>query len=330
MQVRQSSAGHDSELRRRLYREMARLRRLEERIAALYPEQEMRCPVHLSIGQEAVAVGACAALEREDKVMSAHRSHGHYLAKGGDMKAMLAELYGKATGCCGGKGGSMHLVDLDAGFAGATPIVGSTIPIAVGLAFAAKLRGERTVTTVFFGEAATEEGVFSEAILFAALKRLPIVFVCENNLYSVYSPMSVRQPPERDICAIATANGLAASSGDGNDVEEVYRETSAAVERARNGEGPSLLLFDTYRWLEHCGPYYDNHLPYREESEFETWQLRDPVAAYRGRLLEEGGAEPDELEREDAAIEAEIDDAVRFAQESPEPTPEAFAAHVYA
>src|SRR5579859_6536135 len=185
------------DLQRRLYRGLLRLRLVEERIAELYPEQEMRCPVHLSIGQEAVAVGVCDHLEPADQALSGHRSHGHYLAKGGDLRAMLAELYGRETGCARGKGGSMHLVDLEAGFLGATPIVASTIPIAVGVAFAARLRGQPLVTVAFFGEGATEEGVFHEAANFAALHRLAVVFVCENNLYSVYSPLEVRQPAGR-------------------------------------------------------------------------------------------------------------------------------------
>jgi len=176
------------------YSEMLRLRLVEEAIVNAYSDQEMRCPIHLCIGQEAIAVGVCAALEQSDYVMSNHRSHGHYLAKGGDLKAMMAELYGKKTGCTSGKGGSMHLVDLENGFLGAVPIVSGIIPVACGTAFASQMKNEKRVTTVFFGDAAVEEGVFCESINFALLKKLPVVFVCENNLYSVYSPMSVRQP----------------------------------------------------------------------------------------------------------------------------------------
>nr|MDQ3000917.1 thiamine pyrophosphate-dependent dehydrogenase E1 component subunit alpha [Fibrobacterota bacterium] len=171
----------------RLYDEMVRLRLIEERVAELYLEQEMRCPVHLCIGQEGVATGISASLGHQDYAMSGHRSHGHYLAKGGNLNGMMAELYGKVTGTSRGKGGSMHLVDLDVGFLGATPIVASTIPIAVGAAFAASMRGEKRISVVYFGEGATEEGVFHESVSFAMLKKLPVVFVCENNLYSVYS-----------------------------------------------------------------------------------------------------------------------------------------------
>ena len=179
---------------KKLYREMVRIRIVEESIAEHYPEQEMRCPVHFSIGQEAVAVGVCVHLDPSDHVFSNHRSHGHYLAKGGDLKAMVAEIYGKEAGCSRGFGGSMHLLDLKHGFLGAAPIVGSTIPIAVGSALTATVKEEDRVTVVFLGDGATEEGVFSESLNFAALKQLPVVFVCENNLYSVYSPLSVSQP----------------------------------------------------------------------------------------------------------------------------------------
>src|SRR5207249_1080843 len=200
------------------YWNMLRIRLVEERIAEMYPQQEMRCPVHLCIGQEAIAVGVCAALDNTDYVTGGHRSHGHYLAKGGDLKAMVAELYGKATGCCEGKGGSMHLVDLPVGFLGAVPIVGSTIPLAVGAAFGAMMRSEKRVAVPFFGEGATEEGVFHESINFAALKKLPVVFVCENNNYSVYSHISVRQPANREVYSVAEGHGVESLQGDGNDV----------------------------------------------------------------------------------------------------------------
>ncbi|HVX64087.1 MAG TPA: thiamine pyrophosphate-dependent dehydrogenase E1 component subunit alpha, partial [Pirellulales bacterium] len=197
------------ELTRRLYRSMLRIRLIEEGIAAHYAEQQMRCPVHLCIGQEAVAAAVCERLDRADQALSTHRAHGHYLAKGGDLRAMLAEMHGKATGCASGMGGSMHLIDLEAGFLGAAPIVGSTIPIAVGVAFGVSMRRERRVVVAFFGEGATEEGAFHEALDFAALKRLPVLFVCENNLYSVYSPLAVRQSQGRKVHRLAQAHGVA-------------------------------------------------------------------------------------------------------------------------
>lgn len=313
-----------------LYREMLRIRLVEERIADLYGEQEMRCPVHLCIGQEATAVGVCAALEVNDYVFGSHRSHGHYLAKGGDLGSFLAELYGKATGCCRGKGGSMHLIDLSVGFLGAVPIVGSTLPIAVGAAFGSTFADEPRVTAVFFGEGATEEGVFQESLVFAALKNLPVVFVCENNLYSVYSSLTVRQSPDRDITAVATANGVAALYGDGNDVESVYELARRAVETARRGEGPTLLLLDTYRWREHCGPSYDNDLGYRTVEEFEEWRTRCPVETFKARLVERGDLQASEATSMTAEIASEIDDAIRFAKESPFPSEGELFADVYA
>ncbi|MDW8264748.1 MAG: thiamine pyrophosphate-dependent dehydrogenase E1 component subunit alpha [Gemmataceae bacterium] len=320
----------EAELLRRLFVQMLRIRLVEEGIAEHYPAQQMRCPVHLCIGQEAVAVGVCAHLRPQDLVMSGHRSHGHYLAKGGDLKAMLAELHGKVTGCCGGKGGSMHLIDLKAGFLGATPIVASTIPIAVGAAWGSRLRGEDRVVVVFFGEAATEEGVFHEALNFAALKRLPVVFVCENNLYSVYSPLSVRQPPGREVFQLARGHGVEAHQGDGNDLLTVYDLAGGAIRRTRDGRGPVFLEFKTYRWREHCGPNYDNDLGYRTHEEFQSWVERCPIRRLETHLVQEGICQQSELDRIRMEIEAEFADALRFAQESPFPPATALLEHVYA
>ena len=319
-----------SELWMRLYTQMLRVRLAEEKIAALYAEQEMRCPVHLCIGQEAVAAGVCAALLPQDYTMSAHRAHGHYLAAGGSLKAMMAELYGKVTGCCRGKGGSMHLIDLSAGFLGAVPIVGSTIAIGVGAAFGSALRGENRVTIIFFGEAATEEGVFHESINFAALHRLPVVFVCENNLYSVYSPLSVRQPEGLRVYEMARGHGVEAQQADGNDVVEVHRLASSAVSKAREGGGPTLLEFMTYRWREHCGPSFDNSLGYREEQEFLEWQKRCPLDRMRGRLLSEQICTEDDLESVRQCIEDEVEASVAFAKSSPFPEAECAGELVYA
>lgn len=301
----------------RAYYHMLRIRIVEEAIANLYAEQQMRCPVHLSIGQEAVAAGVAMVAKREDYAMSGHRSHAHYLAKGGSLPKMMAELYGKSHGCCGGMGGSMHLIDEPAGFMGAVPIVGSTIPIAVGLAFATQQLKENRVVFAFFGEGATEEGVFHESLNFAALHRLPIVFVCENNLYSVYSPMRVRQPDNRSLTALAQAHGLISASGNGNDVGEVTSVLAQARHRAASGEGPSFVVFDTYRWREHCGPNFDNNIGYRTEAEFEAWKQKCPVQLWE-KTHPELVLQRSELERR---IRAEIDEAVTFAKNSPYPEP---------
>lgn len=314
----------------RLYREMLRIRMIEEKIAELYGEQEMRCPVHLCIGEEAISVGVSANLLKEDYVLGGHRSHGNYLAKGGDLKRMLAELYGKATGCSKGRGGSMHLVDLSVGFLGSTPIVASTIPIAVGTAFGSVLQREDRVTLVFFGDAAIEEGVFHESLNFASLKKLPIVFVCENNFYSVQSPLSVRQPSHRELFTVAAAHGVETHQGDGNDVMQISDLAHQAVARARRGNGPTFLEFKAYRWREHCGPNYDFDLGYRSEAEFEEWKKRCPVETFEKQLIADGILTNKDLELMKQEITKEIEEAVRFAKESPFPDPETLSEYVYA
>jgi TPP-dependent pyruvate/acetoin dehydrogenase alpha subunit len=312
------------------YRKMLRIRRVEERIAEVYPQQEMRCPVHLCVGQEAVCVGVCEALTHEDYALGGHRSHGHYLAKGGDLRAMIAELYGKLTGCCEGKGGSMHLIDLKVGFLGAVPIVGSTIPIAVGAAFGSTMRNENRVVVPFFGDGATEEGVFHESINFAALNRLPVVFVCENNLYSVYSHISSRQAANREIYSIAQGHGVESFQADGNNVVEIYELTRSAVERARTGCGPTFLEFKTYRWLEHCGYDDDDHLGYRQSGELAQWQARCPIQKLQSDLLDNGSVSPDQLRKIATDIDAEIDAAFEFANRSPFPEEGQVIEHIYA
>ncbi|HVA28797.1 MAG TPA: thiamine pyrophosphate-dependent dehydrogenase E1 component subunit alpha [Candidatus Baltobacteraceae bacterium] len=301
------------------YRAMLRIRMVEEAIADRYSEQKMRCPTHLSIGQEAVAVGVCAALELRDYVVSTHRPHAHYLAKGGSLPAMIAELYGKATGCCGGRGGSMHLIDLAVNMLGSTPIVGGSVPIAVGAAFGSSMRGEDRVTVVFFGDGMTEEGVFLEALNFAALKNLPIVFVCENNYFSVYSPLSVRQATGRSRVGIATASGLQTGTAHGNDVSAVAALASDAIARARGGGGPAYLEFDTYRWREHCGPNYDNDLAYRSLEEFAEWQTRCPITTLQRELVRGNDIDQNEIDRLSRQIQEEIDSAFAFAESSPDP-----------
>lgn len=299
-----------------LLKSMQLLRITEEAIAKHYSEWEMRCPVHLCIGQEAAESGAALALQAQDKAVSGHRSHGHYLAKGGNLKGMMAEIYGKETGCAGGKGGSMHLIDLEAGFLGAVPIVGSTIPIGVGSAFKAKLCKDDDVTMVFFGDGACEAGVFHESLNFAVLKSLPVVFVCENNLYSVYSPMSVRQSDKRSITDIARGHGIEAHQLDGNDVELVYTKSLEAVAKARSGNGPVFLELMTYRWREHCGPNFDNHLGYRTELEYEGWRKRDPVSAYRNYLIDGGVLSEEQAEQMEIEISQEVEDAIAYAKSS--------------
>ena len=319
----------DGALRLAMFRQMVRIRAVEERIGDLYPEQEIRCPTHLCIGQEAPPVGVSAHLQHDDMVFSAHRSHGHYLAKGGDLKAMMAELYGKVTGCALGKGGSQHLVDLEAGFMGSAPILASTISVGVGATWGRRTLGRDCVTAIYFGDGATEEGTFHEAVNFAAVEKLPVIFVCENNLYSVHATMEVRQPANRTLTQLLRGHGLYSLSGNGNDVEDVWRMAGDVVGRARAGGGPAFLELFTYRFREHVGPNLDLDLKYRSVEEFDAWMKKDPVATYRARLEEEGALSKVQMDEMTASITAEVDEAVAFAKSSPFPPAEMMAQHVY-
>ena len=319
----------DEKINHSLLYEMLRIRLVEEKIAELYPEQEMRCPIHLCIGEEAIAAGVCANLKDKDIVMSNHRSHGHYLAKGGNLKAFISELYGKSTGCSKGRGGSMHLIDLRVNFLGSTAIVAGTIPVAVGTAFGSKLQSkDDTVTVVFFGDGTVEEGVVHESLNFASLKNLPILFICQNDLYSVYTHISDRQP-SRQIYLLAKAHGMKAYQANGNDVTEVYEMTKKAIESINNGEGPVFIEFLTYRWREHCGPYYDNDLGYRTEKEFNDWVARCPLEYFISKLLKDDVITNNQIEFMKENIRNEINEAVSFAKSSPFPDKSTLFENVY-
>jgi pyruvate dehydrogenase E1 component alpha subunit len=308
-----------------LYRAMLLIRLTEERIAALVEAKEVRTPCHLCIGQEAIPAGVCAALNREDSIWGGHRSHGHYLAKGGDLKALLAEILGKTTGCSKGRGGSMHLIDQAAGVMGTVPLVGATIPIAVGAAFAYKLRGDGRVAVAFFGDGATEEGHFHESLNLASLYRLPVLFVCENNFYSTHMPLAERRPKD-NIVQSADLHGMPGVRLDGNDAMAVHEAAQDAVKRAREGEGPTLLECRTYRWRGHVGPAWDLDVGDRRRQELEEWLPRDPIPRLRSRLPGDSRSSVDLMEQE---IRADIDAAVAFAQDSPAPDPSELAQHVY-
>lgn len=309
---------------------MRRIRAVEEEIAARYPEGRMRCPTHLSIGQEAVAAAVAECVQPTDFAVSTHRGHAHYLAKGGDLKAMIAELYGKVTGCSRGKGGSMHLVDLSVGFMGTSAIVGNSIPVGVGLALSAQLKGTDQISCIFLGDGTVEEGVFYESVNFAAVRKLPALFICENNLYSVYSPLSVRQPGGRSIAAMVSAMGVNVAEGDGNNAVECHKILGSTVEAVRSGQGPWFLEFSTYRWREHCGPNFDNDIGYRSQEEFEQWQSTDPIY----QLAQSIKAHSSSLEASSQAIIAEIEvevaEAFDHAEKSPFPLAEEAYVGVYA
>ncbi|MEZ0373795.1 MAG: thiamine pyrophosphate-dependent dehydrogenase E1 component subunit alpha [Candidatus Sericytochromatia bacterium] len=320
----------DSDKARSILYDMLRIRRVEEKIEKHYHEDKMKTPVHLVIGHEAVSVGVIAALNADDELFCTYRSHGHYLAKGGDLKAMLAELHCRSTGCVGSRGGSMHLLDLHARVLGCSAIVGGIVPIAAGNALAQLMRHQPQLTVVFFGDAATEEGVVWETMNYAALRKLPLLVVCENNFYSVCSPVHQRQPEGTSILAKAEAFGIPGESADGTDVLSVYAAAQRAVARIRAGEGPAFIEIPVYRWRGHHGSGDDSHTGYRDPAEVSHWQSRCPVESYATRLAEANLLETKGREAMETAITTEIEAAFNFALESPEPADSEVLEYVYA
>lgn len=314
-------------LMRSMYVTMLRIRLFEERVAGLVEAGEIKTPCHLYIGQEAIATGVCAALGRKDYVWGGHRSHGHYLAKGGDLRAMMAELYCKVTGCSKGRGGSMHLVAVDVGILGTVPLVAGTIPLAVGSALASKLRGDENVSISFFGDGATDEGHFHESVNLAALYRLPVIFICENNFYSSHMHL-LEHRAEDNIHEGGKVHGIPGFRLDGNDVITVYRTTVEAVTRARNGHGPTLLECRTYRWRGHVGPAWDIDVGVKRKDELQEWLPKDPVARIRACLVQLGMGQ-EEFESIEQEIGAELEEAVVFARQSPYPDESELLEHVF-
>lgn len=304
-----------------LYFNMLRIRKVQLRIESLYHLDEMKTPIHLCIGQEAVAVGVCSALNKDDYISSNHRSHGHYLAKGGDLKRMIAELYCRETGCSKGRGGSMHLVDISVGHIGSSSIVGGGIPIATGLAFAIQMKKQDRVSVTFFGDGGADEGVLYESINFAILKRLPVIFIYENNQFSVCSRVSDRQEGEIIFHNISP-DKMYTKMVDGNSVLDVYGATKTAVDRARNMQGPSFIECKTYRIRGHAGAGSDADLGYRTAVEIAKWESKCPVTTFRDELLSKGIIVEEEHAKMEREIDEEIDKAFRFAQESPLPKKE--------
>ena len=309
-----------------LYRAMVRIRMVEQSIASAYEEQEMRCPVHLSIGQEAPSAAFSLVVEPGDLAVSTHRGHAHYLGKGGDLKRMLAEIYGKSTGCSGGIGGSMHLIDTVTGFMGTSAIVGNSIPVGVGLGLAMKTKGIQQAACVFLGDGATEEGVFYESVNIAALRNLPVLFLCENNQYSVYTPLEQRQPQQRRIVEVARSLGIRAEAVDGHSGPACLEAIARELPAVRRSDGPALIEFSTHRYVEHCGPNDDDHLGYRKPGELSIWLERDPIDTLESEL----GLSDREISVVRADIQAEIDEAFFFAKASPFPDRSALWEAIYA
>lgn len=316
------------ETSRRLLTEMMRIRLFEERIIDVYPEQDMKSPVHLYIGEEAIAAGVCAHLNTDDYLFTTHRSHGHCLAKGATPESLYAEFYGRVTGCCRGKGGSMHPAYPDLGILGTSAIVGGGVPLAVGAALAAVMQGTGRIAAVFFGDGASEEGSFHESLNFAALKMLPVVFVCENNYYATSSPLSARQP-HPDIYSRAAGYGIPGKQADGNDVAAVWAAAREAVDRARRGAGPSLIEYRTYRWRGHVGPECDWEKGCRPKAELLEWMDRCPIAAFRKRLTRSGIIDDAWYDAAHRRIQKEMTTAQRTAKTGDFPQPEELETHLY-
>lgn len=305
-----------------LYRSLYRIRRVEEEIARIYPSDKIKSPVHLSIGQEAVSVGVCVALRPDDVVFGTYRGHAMYLAKGGDLKGMLAELYGKSTGCARGKGGSMHLIDAASGVMGTSAIVATTIPIGVGYAYGLKYKGSDAMVVCFFGDGAVDEGAFHESMNFAALKRVPVLFVCENNSYAIHSHHLNRHPSD-NVVERARTYGMPAERIEGGDIFEIYEMAKGYIEKIREGNGPAFLECVTCRWKEHVGPGDDFHLGYRSEAEVSCWKENDQLGILRVHLS------ADVMKTIESEIEREIREAFDFAERSPFPGSESLLEDVF-
>ncbi len=311
-----------NELMIKTLRDMLLIRLAEETIADLYKEQEMRTPTHLSIGQEAIAAGVCAALKQHDVVYSGHRCHAHYLAKGGDLLGFVAELYGKEIGCAKGRGGSVHLSDPAAGVIASTAILGQTIAVAVGSALVFKMEGSPRIAVAFFGDGAVEEGVFHESLNFAAVQKVPVLFVCENNFLSTHTLLDVRQPAGIQIYERARSYTIPSEQVDGNDVMAVYEAASRGVAWCRSGSGPFFLECITYRWREHVGPLWDYDKGYRTKEEVDSWIARCPIKRASEELLATGICTEEELQTLRQEIQQEVDQAVAVAKTSPFPSVE--------
>lgn len=301
-----------------MYIMMLRIRKFDEKVGNLVSQGDIKTPCHLYIGQEAVAVGICFALKKDDYVFSTHRSHGHYIAKGADIKKLMAEISCKATGCSMGKGGSMHVVAPEIGFMGSSAIVGGSIPLAVGAALASVMRKSTQIAVAFFGDGAICEGIFYESLNFASLKRLPVIFVCENNFYSSHMHISAIQA-DVNIHKKAEVFKIPGIQIDGNNVAEAFHAASDAVQNARKGNGPTLLECVTYRWTGHVGPSWDLDKPIRPKEEVMWWVDNCPIKRLEKFLLNEKILSQLEKRQILGEIEKEIEEAVKFAEESPYP-----------
>ncbi len=306
----------NSNLNFKLYYKMKLFREVELKIAMEYSSRKMRCPVHLSVGQEAVSAAFSQIVRKNDYAVSSHRPHLHYLGKGGNLKRMISEIYGKKTGCSSGKGGSMHLIDTSVNFMGSSAIVANSIPIGTGLALSLKLKNKINVSYIFFGEGALEQGVFYESVNFAAVKKIPAIFVCENNFYSVYTSLKDRQPEKRKNSKMVEAIGIKSFTCNGNNVFECYKIFNKAKQYVSKEKKPVFLEFFTYRHYEHCGPNKDDNLNYRPKNEINSWLKKDPLKNFTNNFT---NAHKQKIKILDKEIQKKIKDAFEYAKKSPKP-----------
>ncbi len=328
MPVLDNTLGLSSETVRGMLEKMILIRTCEEHIARGVLEKRIFTPCHLYIGQEADAVGVCQALKDTDYVFSTHRSHGHYLAKGGDLNQLFAEIYCRETGCSGGRGGSMHLCAPELGLLGSSSIVAGCLGIGLGPAFRSKLLGKRDVSVIFHGDCVPEEGIWHESLNFAAVNKLPVIYVCENNLYAASAALADRRVDD-NIFEVAAAHGLHTEVVDGNDVFAVHRAASEAVQRARDGEGPQYIETRTYRWLGHVGPYDNIKEGLRDINELNYWKERCPIKNLENKLTAEGVMTGDELRRMHSRISEQVEAAEAAAIAASKPAPETLLRNIY-
>ena len=313
-----------------LYNSILQIRLIELAIAKNYSNQKMRCPVHLSVGQESIPVAVSENLTKEDEVVTAHRSHAHYLAKGGSIKSMLCELHGKSNGCAKGLGGSMHLIDLKAGVTAAVPIVGSTLPIGVGKAWANKLKNKKNVVVIYFGDGATEEGVFLESLDFASLHNLRVLFVCENNKFSVYSPIKNRQNSKRSITSIAKALGIRSKKFNDHNILKLNNFFKKSINSIKKQAKPLLVEINTFRNLEHCGPNDDDSLGYRNSAYIKKWKSLDQVYFLENYMNKKKILNDHQIKKINFQIQNKVNKIFKFAENSKYPSKQLLEKYVYA
>jgi len=307
-----------TELLLSMYVDMLRIRETEERLGDMVSADEVKCPTHLYIGEEAVAVGVCKALRADDYIFGNHRSHGHYLAKGGDLRQLIAEILGREAGCSRGRGGSMHLTAPEVGLMGTSAMVASGVPLAVGAAIAFAMKKTQRVAVTFFGDGATEEGEFYESLNLAALRKAPVIFVCENNLYSSHVHIKDRRPAD-NLPDLAKVHCIPALRIDGNDVVTVYRTAREAVDNARAGRGPTFIECRTYRWRGHVGPNYDLEKGLRSREELDEWMERCPIMMLEKNLIKNGRMTETQSKALRLQVVDDVNAAVEWARQSPMP-----------